>query len=91
MRTHTSMFFDWRHRYSDGVNLVKGRYPSMADSNRAVARPNVFCSRFRRQNKRCALQDSHGLFWPLLCDSETLILAGFFNYFCFKTRVVIGV
>jgi hypothetical protein len=33
-------------------SVAKGRYPSMADSNREVARPNlVFCSRFRRQSK----------------------------------------
>jgi hypothetical protein len=31
--------------------LVKGRYPSMADSNRAVARPNRLLQSYRRQSK----------------------------------------
>jgi hypothetical protein len=48
------MFFDWRHRYSGGVNLVKGRYPSMADSNQAVARPNRLLQSFQK-TKRSAL------------------------------------
>jgi len=65
------MVADWRLRQcsSTGATAVpatssvaKGRYPSMADSNREVARPNlVFCSRFRRQSEARYV----ALLWPL--------------------------
>jgi hypothetical protein len=45
---YTSKFFDWRQRCVAGVNLVKGRYPSMADSKRTLARPNRLLQSFQK-------------------------------------------
>jgi hypothetical protein len=60
------MFFDWRHRSSGDVNLVKGRYPSMADSNERCSTKlsSAVVSEDKTKHADPALAP-HVLFWLL--------------------------